>query len=145
MKNIWIRLVFVICTLTTLTYLTFAFTCRADDAFYAYPFTHGFGSTLGGGEFAVALGVHLQAVVSLHVLSFIFIGQTGHLRCMLAWLIPAGGIAIVSFVCGKPLSEGWPSAFALPCHWLAATTLVIGTLSCLFLLVYRVFYKSLTA
>lgn len=142
MKNAWIRLVFVLCTLSALLYVAVGVGCTLSNEGKAYPFSNE--SPESAAIFVGVLGFNVGLVIILHVLSFIITGKTEHLECMLAWLVPPLVIAVICFLTGRSLSYGWETAFAVPCNWIAAIGLAAGTIGFVVGGVYQEYYGKLT-
>ena len=142
MKLAWIRLVFVLCTLSTLLYVGIGLTCILANDGKAYPFAGG--SPESAQAFVGMMISNLCLIVVLHVLSFVFTGKTEHLECMLAWLVPPLVIAVISFLAGKSVSQGWETAFAIPCNGSAAIGLAAGTIGFMVGVIYGEHYGKLT-
>jgi hypothetical protein len=142
MKLAWIRLVFVLCTLSALLYVGIGLTCILANDGKAYPFDGG--SPESAGIFVGTLAFSVGLVITLHVFSFVFTGKTEHLECMLAWLVPPLVIAVISFLAGKSVSQGWETAFAIPCNGIAAIGLAAGTIGFMVGVIYGEHYGKLT-
>lgn len=142
MKLAWIRLVFVLCTLSALLYVGIGLTCILANEGKAYPFAGG--SPESAGIFVGTLAFSVGLVITLHVLSFVFTGKTEHHECMLAWLVPPLVIAVISFLAGKSVSQGWETAFAIPCNGIAAIGLAAVTIGFMVGVIYGEHYGKLT-
>jgi hypothetical protein len=142
MKLAWIRLVFVLCTLSALLYVGIGLTCILTNDGKAYPFAGD--SPESAVIFVGTLAFSVGLVITLHVFSFVFTGKTEHLECMLAWLVPPLVIAVISFLAGKSVSQGWETAFAIPCNGSAAIGLAAGTIGFMVGVIYGEHYGKLS-
>lgn len=142
MKNAWIRLVFVLCTLSALLYVAVGVGCTLSNEGKAYPFSNE--SPESAAIFVGVLGFNVGLVIILHVLSFIITGKTEHFSCMLDWLWPPIVVALVCFLAGRSLSQGWETAFAIPCHWTTAIGLPAFTIGFIASRLYPENYAKLT-
>lgn len=142
MKRAWVRLVFVLSTLVTLLYVGVGVWSLLSNEGKTYPFAPG---APEGMEFFFALLFFSAAVITtLHILSFIFSGETDHLECMLVWLTPHLIVFVYAFMAGKPVSYGWTTAFAIDCNGFAAAVLGLWTLIHVSANVYGKYYAKLT-
>jgi len=145
MKNVWIRLVFVLCSLSALLYVAVGLACMLFNEGKVYPFsTYAAESPDSSEIFVAALAFNVGLVIALHILSFVITGKPEHIECMLAWLVPPLVIAVISFMSGKSASLGWTTAFAIPCNGLASIGLVVGTIGFVIGGVYDAYYEKLT-
>jgi hypothetical protein len=86
---------------------------------------------------------HFLVSAALHVLSFIFSGNSTQLECMFHWWIPPAVILIASFIFGGKVSAGWAQAFSLPCEGVFAVFLAGGVIAST-VETYKEFYTKLT-
>jgi hypothetical protein len=142
MKLAWIRLVFVLCSLSALVYVGIGLGCILANEGKAYPMASG--APDSAEAFVGMMIFNLCLIVVLHVLTFIATGKTEHLECMLAWLVPPLVIAVISFLAGKSVSQGWETAFAIPCNGIAAIGLAAGTIGFIVGVIYGEHYGKLT-
>lgn len=142
MKNAWIRLVFVLCTLSSLLFVGFGLACILGND--GHVFLMGPRAEESASIFLGFLVFHVVLAIVLHILSFVITGDTDHLECMLQWLVPPLVIAIICFLGGDKVSHGWLTAFAVPCNGLAAFGLVAGTAGFVIGVIYDEQYGKLT-
>jgi hypothetical protein len=142
MKLAWIRLVFVLCTLSALLLVGVGAGCMLANDGKAYPMASG--APDSSEAFVGMMISNLCLIVALHVLSFVFTGKTEHLECMLAWLVPPLVITVICFLAGKSVSQGWETAFAIPCNGIAAIGLAAGTIGFMVGVIYGEHYGKLT-
>jgi len=142
MKNAWIRLVFVLCTLSTLLYVGFGLgSLLSNDG---KVFMIGPRAEESAAIFLGFMLFHVGLCILLHVLSFVFTGVTDHLECMFQWLVPPLIVGVICFFAGEKSSEGLMTAFALPCNGWAAFMLAAGTGGYVSGVVYEEYYGKLT-
>lgn len=144
MKNVWIRLVFVLCTLSALLYVGVGLGCILSNDGMTYPLAYD--APESARIFLGVLLFNVGLVFVLHVLSFIFTGDTTHLECMLAWMAPPVVIAVLSFSSGmRPISEhGWSKGFGLSCSAPSAFWLPVGVIGFIIGVIFNEYYPKLT-
>jgi hypothetical protein len=141
MKLAWIRLVFVLCTLSTLIYVGMGLACTLGNEGKAFIMAN---PPESASVFVGLILFHLGLTAFLHIVSFILTGRTEHLSCMFAWMMPPIAIFLVCFLCGNSTREGWETAFAIPCNGLAAFGLAAGTAGIVIEGVFGEHYEKLT-
>ena len=142
MKNAWIRLVFVLCTLSTLLYVGFGLgSLLSNDG---KVFMIGPQAEESASIFMGFMLFHVGLSILLHVLSFVITGVIVHLECMFHWLVPPLVVAVICFITGERASEGLMTAFALPCNGWTAFILAAGTGGYVCGVVFEEYYGKLT-
>ena len=127
MKSVWARFVFVICTLTTLLYTAVGVGAMLNNQGKAHIFTSDAPESVA--IFFGLMFAHFLVSAALHVLSFIFSGNSTQLECMLHWWIVPAVILIACFIFGGKVSAGWAQAFSLPCEGVFALFLSGGVIA----------------
>jgi hypothetical protein len=144
MKSAWVRFVFVLCTLSAILYVFAGVACMwTCDGRLIHPFASDAPEVAG--IFSGLLLVNVVVVATLHIISFIVTGNTGHIECMFAWLLPPFAVAGVCLHCGESIEKGWGTAFAIPCNPAAYFCLALGTGAFIANVVYGGYYGKLTS